>query len=76
MEGNLNFVTSLYTRQTCIVRAWDTKKPLLFAPAMNTLMWEHPHTARQLDILTDLGYIQIPPIEKVLMCNERGIFVP
>jgi len=24
--------------QTCVVRAWDPKKPLLFAPAMNTLM--------------------------------------
>ena len=30
---------------TCTARAWDTKKPLLFCPAMNTLMYEHPLTA-------------------------------
>lgn len=33
---------------TCIARAWDWRKPLLLAPAMNTRMWEHPLTARQL----------------------------
>ncbi|KAF3308035.1 hypothetical protein TWF173_001969 [Orbilia oligospora] len=25
-----------------VVRAWDTNKPIAVAPAMNTLMWEHP----------------------------------
>ncbi|KAK6039157.1 hypothetical protein COOONC_23339 [Cooperia oncophora] len=24
------------------VRAWDPRKPLYFAPAMNTMMWENP----------------------------------
>lgn len=33
---------------TCIARAWDWRKPLLLAPAMNTRMWEHPLTSRQL----------------------------
>lgn len=32
---------------TCVARAWDPKKPLLFCPAMNTKMWEHPVTAPQ-----------------------------
>ncbi|EDQ84779.1 uncharacterized protein MONBRDRAFT_29896 [Monosiga brevicollis MX1] len=32
---------------TCIYRAWDLKRPVLVAPAMNTLMWEHPITAEQ-----------------------------
>lgn len=32
---------------TCVARAWDPKKPLLFCPAMNTRMWEHPVTAPQ-----------------------------
>ncbi|XP_071860336.1 phosphopantothenoylcysteine decarboxylase isoform X2 [Bombus fervidus] len=33
---------------TCVARAWDPAKPLIFCPAMNTKMWEHPVTAPQL----------------------------
>lgn len=32
---------------TCVARAWDPNKPLLFCPAMNTKMWDHPVTAPQ-----------------------------
>ena len=34
---------------SCVVRAWDFKhRPMLLVPAMNTLMYEHPLTERQL----------------------------
>ena len=33
---------------TCVCRAWRFKKPFLVAPAMNTAMYEHPITERQL----------------------------
>src|SRR5688572_16093130 len=33
---------------TCVWRAWDTARPVMLAPAMNTLMWEHPLTVRHL----------------------------
>ncbi|MFL5243829.1 MAG: flavoprotein [Gemmataceae bacterium] len=33
---------------TCVWRAWDVNRPVLLAPAMNTLMWEHPLTVRHL----------------------------
>jgi phosphopantothenoylcysteine decarboxylase len=33
---------------TCVWRAWDPARPVVLAPAMNTLMWEHPFTERQL----------------------------
>ena len=33
---------------TCVWRAWDTTRPVVLAPAMNTLMWDHPLTARHL----------------------------
>ena len=40
---------------SCTIRAWDFQKPLLFAPAMNTLMWQSPTTRRHLaQILADL----------------------
>jgi phosphopantothenoylcysteine decarboxylase len=31
---------------TCIFRAWDFSKPVILAPAMNTLMWDSPVTLR------------------------------
>lgn len=33
---------------TCVYRAWDRTRRIVLAPAMNTLMWEHPATARHL----------------------------
>jgi phosphopantothenoylcysteine decarboxylase len=36
---------------TCLYRAWDRRRPILLAPAMNTLMWEHPATLRHLQLL-------------------------
>jgi len=41
---------------TCVWRAWDAARPVLLAPAMNTLMWEHPLTVRHLgQIARDAG---------------------
>ncbi len=33
---------------SCVWRAWDCSKPVVLAPAMNTLMWEHPLTRQHL----------------------------
>lgn len=33
---------------TCLYRAWDPEKPVVLAPAMNTLMWRKPATRRHL----------------------------
>jgi phosphopantothenoylcysteine decarboxylase len=33
---------------TCVWRAWDVSRRVVLAPAMNTLMWEHPLTGRHL----------------------------
>uniref|UniRef100_A0A4W5MC48 Phosphopantothenoylcysteine decarboxylase n=1 Tax=Hucho hucho TaxID=62062 RepID=A0A4W5MC48_9TELE len=57
---------------TCVVRAWDTSRPLLFCPAMNTAMWHHPITSRQVDILKEFGYVEIPCIAKKLVCGDQG----
>jgi phosphopantothenoylcysteine decarboxylase len=41
---------------TCVWRAWDASRPVLLAPAMNTLMWQHPLTARHLrQVAADAG---------------------
>lgn len=38
---------------TCVFRAWDFAKPVILAPAMNTLMWQSPVTRRHLQQLLD-----------------------
>ncbi|KAK4251757.1 flavoprotein [Corynascus novoguineensis] len=45
---------------TSVIRAWDTdsstdmkKKLIVVAPAMNSAMWRHPITAKQIRVLTD-----------------------
>jgi len=57
---------------TCIVRAWDRTRPLLFAPAMNTYMWDHPFTEKHISVLKELGYTEIPCISKKLACGDTG----
>lgn len=46
---------------TCVWRAWDLAKPVVLAPAMNTLMWQHSFTKRHLKaIAADTGAAHIP----------------
>jgi phosphopantothenoylcysteine decarboxylase len=46
---------------TCVWRAWDFARPVVLAPAMNTLMWEHPFTRRHLrTIAADFGAGHLP----------------
>lgn len=60
---------------TCVWRAWDTSRPVVLAPAMNTLMWEHPLTRRHLEQLGELqpGKLSIvQPQSKQLACGDVG----
>ena len=47
---------------TCVWRAWDSSRPVVLAPAMNTLMWDHPLTSRHLRQLA-AGAAAEPPAE-------------
>ncbi|KAH7642115.1 hypothetical protein DERF_003151 [Dermatophagoides farinae] len=58
---------------SCVVRAWDINKKLLYAPAMNAHMWTHRITEKCIRVLNDLGYIQIGPICKKLACGDFGM---
>lgn len=60
-----------------LVRAWDWRGavPLVLAPAMNTMMWDSPLTARQLSMLTELSPSAVrvvSPVAKVLACGDVG----
>jgi phosphopantothenoylcysteine decarboxylase len=61
---------------TCVWRAWDTTRPVVLAPAMNTLMWLHPLTGRHLrQLAADCGGGEAPAgldlDELVAWINER-----
>jgi phosphopantothenoylcysteine decarboxylase len=45
---------------TCVWRAWDMDRPIVLAPAMNTLMWENPLTTRHLRQLAEMSGKNVP----------------
>ena len=73
-----------------VVRAWDTtglidgrKKRIFVAPAMNTAMWRHPITSKQIKVLEqewgsqsadqEEGWFTVlRPMEKELACGDVG----
>jgi phosphopantothenoylcysteine decarboxylase len=62
---------------TCVWRAWDPAKPVVLAPAMNTMMWEHPFTRRHLKALAaDAGAAHLPmhldDDQLIAQINERS----
>lgn len=69
-----------------VIRAWDTtgvidgrKKRIFVAPAMNTAMWRHPITKKQIKVLEqdwggdETGWVTVlRPMEKELACGDVG----
>lgn len=49
-----------------------TKVPVLFAPAMNSVMWDSPAVGRNVNILKEAGYHFISPIDGELACGVEG----
>jgi phosphopantothenoylcysteine decarboxylase/phosphopantothenate--cysteine ligase len=49
-----------------------TRAPILWAPAMNTGMWEHPAVQANLMRLRSFGHAVVEPGEGILACGEEG----
>jgi phosphopantothenoylcysteine decarboxylase len=69
---------------TCLLRAWNFARPVILAPAMNTLMWQSPVTLRHLHLLLD-QFGQEPALEAWSLeaapevfarCAPRFVLVP
>ncbi|MBI1939852.1 MAG: bifunctional phosphopantothenoylcysteine decarboxylase/phosphopantothenate--cysteine ligase CoaBC [Ignavibacteriales bacterium] len=60
-----NLLTSLFL-------AHDWAKPYLIAPAMNTLMYQHPATQASLKKLEEWGAVILPTAEGYLACGDTG----
>jgi len=56
---------------TVLCTCWAT--PTLFAPAMNTRMWENPATQRNVQTLRDMGVRLIGPGAGRLACGTEGL---
>jgi len=56
---------------TCVIFA--TKAPVLIAPAMNTVMYEHKIVQENIAKLKSIGYHFIGPIKGRLACGTEGI---
>ena len=69
---------------TCLFRAWDFDRPVILAPAMNTLMWQSPVTLRHLrQLLADRAEEPVPDgwglddaADVFARCAPRLILVP
>ena len=57
---------------TCLL-AVPPATPLLAAPAMNTIMWEHPATLANLETLRQRGVEIVQPGYGVLACQDVGV---
>jgi phosphopantothenoylcysteine decarboxylase/phosphopantothenate--cysteine ligase len=49
-----------------------TDKPVLVAPAMNVMMWQHPATQKNVATLRSRGILQVGPTAGDLACGETG----
>ena len=70
---------------TCVYRAWDMTKPVVVAPAMNTMMWDDEITGVQLKslefkhnayhhgvTLLARNLFVVDPVSKRLACGDDG----
>jgi phosphopantothenoylcysteine synthetase/decarboxylase len=59
---------------TTVFSALPREIPQLLCPAMNTEMWRHPATQRNLRILSEFSNFYLePPVEKRLACGDFGM---
>ncbi len=56
---------------TTLCACWAT--PTLFAPAMNTRMWENPAMQRNVETLRGLGIRLVGPVAGRLACGTEGM---
>jgi phosphopantothenoylcysteine synthetase/decarboxylase len=58
---------------TSTIYALDKNKKVILCPSMNTNMWQHPITQKNLKILKSLGYKIMLPQKGTLLCGKEGV---
>ena len=57
---------------TSVWRCWDHNRPVIVAPAMNTMMWKNWPTTEQILQLQKLGVMVVQTAKKELACGDVG----
>lgn len=60
------------TALSAVMAALPKGTPMIVAPAMDTEMWLHPSTQRNIDFLKNIGTIIVPPAEGELSSGLSG----
>jgi len=60
-----NLLTSVFT-------AWDRNRPVIMAPAMNTMMLHSPAVVHNMETLQKMGVLMVPTVKKELACGDTG----
>ena len=50
-----------------------SQKPVILAPAMNSLMWAHPAVQHNIEILKNRGIRMVGPADGALACGTHGV---
>ena len=58
---------------TTTVLALPARTPVVLCPAMNTEMWYKKTIQKNIQILVEMGYTHVDPIEKLLACGDQGV---
>ncbi|PLW13912.1 hypothetical protein PCANC_08204 [Puccinia coronata f. sp. avenae] len=59
---------------TSLIRATNPKDtPVIIFPSMNTLMYDHPLTQKQIRVIEEIGVEVNGPISKTLACGDIGL---
>ena len=60
--------------KTSLIRATNPKDtPIILFPSMNTLMYDHPLTQKQIKVVQEIGIEVNGPISKTLACGDTGM---
>lgn len=60
---------------TTVARAWDLNRPFVIAPAMNTMMYNHPITETHITTFKSFSHRNyiVRPQSKLLACGTSGV---
>ena len=59
---------------TSVIRAWEPHKPMVIAPAMDTVMWESPFTEEHIGSLRSIFPLTtVGPVSKGLVYGDEGM---
>lgn len=71
--ASADFIKQLACNDSILAQAINhSQKPLVVAPAMNVMMWQHPATQRNSKKLLSQGVHMLGPVQGKMACGDEG----